>query len=145
MNRWTITLGSLIVAALAAAGIILTKDKPDTPAPKYPATLASLSWESPSSWYIRWSGDQSVFPTRKGNLSGMIIAIEPNGHEVAVEYIRPGYTRQHMKNGAGSDEHALKNTKPGDTIQIYLCALTANGRPDKSIRTNTQPLKWRTP
>lgn len=141
MKLIAIITASLIAAAAAILGIRLVQKKEAKPAPQYAASLTSLQWDNGD--YIRWTGNQSSFPARKDNLSGMIIIIEPNGNEVAVEYIRPGYTRQHLKNARGKDEHALKTTKPGQTVQVYLCALHPNHRPDKTIRTNPMPLIWR--
>ena len=140
MKIASIITGTLL--AIAAALLGYQKLRPENaPKQKYPATLTDLRWDTGD--YIRWNGDQSAFPQRKENLSGMIMIVEPNGRTVAVEYIRPGYKRQHLKNARGKDDHALRHTKPGDTVQVYLCALTPSLRPDQSIRTNPQPLIWR--
>jgi hypothetical protein len=130
---------SVALCAAALFGVSCNSNKADEP--KYPANIANLRWDSGD--YIRWEGDHSAFPVRKDNLNGWIVIIEPNGLHRPVEQIRPGYKRQHLKNAYGKDDYGLKNTKPGDTVQVYLCAMQANTRPDLSLRSNQLPLVWR--
>jgi hypothetical protein len=128
---------AIFCALLVVAGCKI--DKPIEQ--KYPATISNLRWDSGS--YIRWEGDHSAFPVRDGNLNGWIVIIEPNGKHSPVEQIRPGYKRQHLKNAYEDTGYKLKNTKPGDMVKVYLCAMTGNKRPDLSLRSNELPLEWR--
>jgi len=127
----------LILLAVALAGC--SHNKPEVV--KYPASISNLNWDGKE--YIRWEGDHSAFPVRKGNLSGWIVIIEPNGAHRPVEQIRPGYKRQHLKNAWQDPDYKLKATKPGDTVRVYLCAMQGNGRPDLSVRSNDLPLLWK--
>lgn len=130
--------------ALCSALLVVGGCKSDKPAEqKYPATISNLRWDTGT--YIRWEGDHSAFPVREGNLNGWIVIVEADGTARPVEQIRPGYKRQHLKNAYEDPDYRLKATKPGDTVKVYLCAMTARGRPDLSLRSNELPLVWRKP
>jgi len=128
-----------LIALVVAALVGCSSNKPE--AVKYPASISNLNWDGKE--YIRWEGDHSAFPVRKGNLNGWIVIVEPNGAHRPVEQIRPGYTRQHLKNAWQDPDYKLKATKPGDTVRVYLCAMQGNGRPDLEIRSNDLPLVWK--
>lgn len=140
MKKFYDTLRVIAVAVCMLVGLVACKtDKVEQP--KYPANIANLRWDTGT--YIRWEGDHSAFPVREGNLNGWIVIIEPNGQHSPVEQIRPGYKRQHLKNAYEDTGYKLKNTKAGDTVQVYLCAMTSAKRPDLSLRSNALPLVWR--
>ena len=129
----------LMAFALAVCVVACKTDKPEPV--KYPASISNLRWDGKE--YIRWDGDHSAFPVRKGNLNGWIVIVEPNGTHRPVEQIRPGYNRQHLKNAWHDPDYKLKATKAGDTVRVYLCAMQGNGRPDLEIRSNDLPLVWK--
>jgi hypothetical protein len=145
MNRFGLVVAVVLVLGVCSCQEIksVLGGKPKVEQPKYAAELRDLKWDTGN--FITWGGDQkNVFPTRPGNLNGIICIIEKNGNDVACEFIRPGYHRQHLNNAWGNDAHRLTVTKPGDTVEVYIAALTPDGKHvDRSLRTNPMPLVWR--
>lgn len=133
----------LMLAVVSATMFGFVGCKTSEPKEKYAGTLTDLKWESDKNNYITWGGNQSMFPAREDNLSGIIVIVKPNGEEVPCEYFRPGYRRQHLNNAYGNDGYAVKGVQAGQTVQVYMCALTPNLKADKTLRTNPMPLVWR--
>jgi len=141
MTKYIKILTVLVVALATMFGAVGCLKKEEKT--KYAGTLTDLRWEGDKNNYILWGGNQSMFPARKDNLSGIIVIIKPNGEEVPCEYFRPGYKRQHLNNAYGNDHYAVKGVQAGQIVQVYMCALTPDLKADKSLRTNPMPLVWR--
>lgn len=68
-------------------------------------------------FYIKWKVE-GIDHWKNTTASGVNAEIIVNG--VAVENIREGYTRQHLKNAYGTGEHSVRGIHKGDTVEIYF-------------------------
>lgn len=105
-----------------------------TPASSSGAVLLEVKKSSKDKYIdFRYSGieDWQEKKDSKGNLKGWIVL---NG--VRVEQFRVGYTKQHLNNAYGHDEHGVRGIKTGDTVSVSLQST------DLKHKTNSLPFTW---
>lgn len=83
-------------------------------------------------FYIKWKVEG--IGHWKNTAKGINAEIIVNGY--FVENIREGYTRQHLKNAYGTDEHAVRGINKGDTVEIYFRRIGSRER------TTSVPFVW---